>query len=537
MAAPPTPMRTTPRHGLGLVGSKLVVLTILGTLAALSIIAAIIALHWPFREAAVIQQLEKAATGKVEIKNYRETYFPNAGCVAEGVTYRLAAGASPFARIDRLTIQSNIFGLMAHHIRSIQAEGVHVFVPPETAKTKFTGLSAGTTHIDKIEIHNAILEIPNKKAGSTPLQFKIHELYLEPATEDRPINFSAKLTNPEPAGEVTTSGQFGPWRGLQTPISGDYKFENADLGPFEGIAGILSSEGKFSGVLEHIDAKGKVNVPNFETKSAGHPIDLNSDFTAYITGANGDTFLDQIICKSAKTTVIAKGKVAGTSGRSGKTAVFDLESHNGRIEDILRLFTQAPRPAMAGEVSFKGKAMLPPGETRFLKKLEMEGDFGVSDSKLTSPTSQKKVDELSKSAQTETREKEAKSREEKKDEAQAPAPPVVSELKGHVTVKNATATFSSLSFYIPGAHAQMHGTYNLISEVVDLHGTLKMDSDLSDTAHGAKALMLKVLDPFFKSKKRKNGSDVPVKLTGTYHDPSFGMDLGGAGKKRYRGNN
>ncbi len=58
---------------------------------------------------------------------------------------------------------------------------------------------------------------------------------------------------------------------------------------------------------------------------------------------------------------------------------------------------------------------------------------------------------------------------------------------------------------------------------IDLRGTLKTDSAPSKTTHGAKALILKVLDPLFK--KRHVGYLMPVKITGTYEHPSFALDL------------
>jgi hypothetical protein len=72
--------------------------------------------------------------------------------------------------------------------------------------------------------------------------------------------------------------------------------------------------------------------------------------------------------------------------------------------------------------------------------------------------------------------------------------------------------------------ALMQGTYNLISERIDLHGTLKTQAEISKTTHGIKALMLKVLDPFFKNKP--TGYLAPVKIRGTYDHPTFGLDLG-----------
>jgi len=49
------------------------------------------------------------------------------------------------------------------------------------------------------------------------------------------------------------------------------------------------------------------------------------------------------------------------------------------------------------------------------------------------------------------------------------------------------------------------------------------DSEPSNTTHGMKALVLKVLDPFFKRKHA--GYIMPVMITGTYEHPMFGLDL------------
>lgn len=109
---------------------------------------------------------------------------------------------------------------------------------------------------------------------------------------------------------------------------------------------------------------------------------------------------------------------------------------------------------------------------------------------------------------------------EKKDED---SETVLSDLKGHVLLKDGIAQFSDLSFSVPGASARMQGTYDLISEKINLHGTLKTESQPSNTTSGVKSLMLKVLNPFFK--KKRVGYVMPVKITGTYEHPLFGLDL------------
>ncbi len=508
--------------------------------ALLVLLVVLLAARWPFRQTAIVSALEEAGGGKVEIGSFRQIYFPRPGCISERVTYRLGSNPRPLATIDRMTIQSNLLGLLTRHISLIRVDGMHVFVPPAGSQSKFQGLNPGSTGIDTIEIRESTLDVPRKEPGKAAVTFAIHQLTLHPVTAVGSSHFVARFSNPEPPGEITASGQFGPWKGVDTPVDGDYTFQNADLGTFGGIDGILSSQGKFSGMLQHIDVSGKISIPDFELKSSMHPAALNSDFRAYVNGVNGDTFLGRVTSQFSKTTVVSDGKIVGTHGQRGKTATINLDTRDGRIEDILRLFTKAAQSPMAGDVGFKGMAILPPGKIRFFKKIELEGDFGISDSNFTHPGTQEKVNQLSQNAQTETREKiqkedkaKGKEKEDKEDTADRTAPPVLSDLRGHVVLKNGIATLSNLSFYIPGAHAQMHGTYDLISEKIDLHGALKMDSDLSDTAHGAKAVALKLLDPFFK--KKRGGSDVPVKIGGDYHHPTFGMDAGKASKRIFSG--
>jgi hypothetical protein len=98
----------------------------------------------------------------------------------------------------------------------------------------------------------------------------------------------------------------------------------------------------------------------------------------------------------------------------------------------------------------------------------------------------------------------------------------VSDLKGHVRLENGVATFSRLSLSVPGASAVLHGTFNIETEKIDLHGMLRTDVKLSKATTGFQSFLLKVME-FMKSKK-KEGAVVPVKITGTYDKPSFDVD-------------
>jgi hypothetical protein len=47
-----------------------------------------------------------------------------------------------------------------------------------------------------------------------------------------PVSFRTSLRFSKPSGEINSRGQLGPWNKddpARTPVSGDYRFENADL--------------------------------------------------------------------------------------------------------------------------------------------------------------------------------------------------------------------------------------------------------------------------------------------------------------------
>ena len=70
--------------------------------------------------------------------------------------------------------------------------------------------------------------------------------------------------------------------------------------------------------------------------------------------------------------------------------------------------------------------------------------------------------------------------ENKKQEAEDPET-VLSNLKGHVSVKNGIATLSNVSFSAPGTLAEIRGTYNLLDKTVNLQGVLRLNGKSSDT--------------------------------------------------------
>jgi len=392
---------------------------------------------------------------------------------------------------------------------------MRVLVPPSGGREPIRVFSHSNVKIIEFTAEDAVLEIGSHRSDKQPLRFAVHELRLRNVGMESPILFTVRLTNPEPPGEISASGELGPWNTGnfgQTPVAGEYLFERADLGVFKGIRGGLSSRGRFQGVLERIAVEGDTDTPDFKVKFSTHAVDLRTHFQALVNAKNGDTQLQQVESRFWKTSVRSEGDVAGRKDVKGKTAIIHMASSEGRIQDLLRLFIRAPRAPMDGAVSFRATVTVPPGKTAFLKKITLIGDFGIEEGNFK-PRTQKSLNKLS-----------AGARGEKDEEKDAGAlQTVLSNLKGHVELRNGVTTFSHLSFTVPGASAQMDGTYNLITERIDLHGLLRTDAELANTTHGPKALFLKVLDRFFK--KKHAGYVAPVKITGTYGHPSFGLDL------------
>ncbi len=487
-----------------------------------------LALRWPFSRAAVLKELEEASMSRVDAGTFHATYFPRPGCILEHVTFQHnpKLGSPPLITIERLGIEGSFSGLFTKHVRRVRAQGMRVLTPPQGSNEHFQTPERSPVVIDELVADGGILEVASREAEKQPLKFSFRNFALSNVGSSGPATFQATLSNPEPPGEITTTGKFGPWNADdvgKTAVSGEYVFQQADLGVFRGIAGLLSSSGKFSGVLDRIEVQGVTDTPRFTVTSSSHEVQLRTQFHAVVNGENGDTFLERVAAAFLKTTVWSKGSVAGRSGQPGKTALIELAANDGRIQDILLLFTRSPRAPMSGTVSFRANVAIPPGKRPFLEKVVLQGDFGIDAGSFTKSDTQEGVNHLSEGALSE--EEHQKTQKDKDDPATA-----LSDLKGHVLLRDGTARFSNLSFIVPGALAQMQGTYNLLTEKIDLHGTLKTDAEPSKTTQGMKALILKVLDPFFK--KKHVGYVMPVKITGTYEHPSFGLDLSDQDNKK-----
>jgi hypothetical protein len=482
-----------------------------------------------FRER-VIEALRQRYQSEVELKSLELHLWPRIHATGEGLTLRLHGRTDipPMVEVRRFTIDTGLRDVWSgpKRVRRLRLEGLRITVargmgrPRGAFDSKSGDSKSGNSKsgvpsfvIDEVIADGTVLEIIPKKQGKDPLVFELYKLALRSAGMGQPMSFRATMNNAKPPGLIDTSGQFGPWRSddpIQTPVSGEYTFRNANLAVFRGISGTLASDGKFEGALDHIETRGTTDVPNFTVRTSGHPVHLKTEFHAVVDGGDGDTLLQPVNAHFLRSRIVAKGGAIGTRGAPGKDVALYLIMSGDRLEDLLRLAIKADKPFMTGTLNLKTKFDLPPGDVDIIDKLALDGQFAVTDAKFMNATVQGKIDALSHRARG----------EKKNDESEEE---VVSDLQGLFTLKNSVMMFSTLSFGVPGALIHLAGSYGLSDETMDFHGTLRLQAKLSQTMTGFKSLLLKAADPFFK--KEGAGAVLPIKITGTRQNPSFGLEL------------
>lgn len=487
--------------------------TLFVVIALLVLICAAVVFYvkfWPFSREAVLQDLQEATDSTVTAQSYHATFFPP-GCVLYGLEFHHAPNHFKLLEIQKLRIQGSYLGMLRRHVPRIIADGAHVFIPALGTKKSFN-TQHSTTVVDELVANGSFVEFEPKKAHELPFRFDVQEATFRGVRWGSAIAYHLKFHNPNPPGEISADGKFGPYSKQhpdKTPFSGSYTFDHADLGVYGGISGILSSRGNFDGTLKQLSVSGTTATPAFRVKNSGNTFNLTTKFDAYVNGQNGDTFLKSVEAHFGHTTLMAQGSVAKAEDGKGKFTRMQFSADHGRIEDVLGLFT-SDRAPMSGEIALRATAEIPPSDQPFLHRVQLEGSFDIAQGTFSKAKTQRGVDQLS-----------AGARGQNKDQPVD----VVTGLKGQVKLVEGLAHFSELSFSIPGAHADMHGTYGLTEpNRVNLHGQMRVETRISKTTSGVKSFVLKIIDPIFK--KKKKGEVVPVHILGTYEKPDFGLDLG-----------
>jgi hypothetical protein len=487
----------------------IVLLVVIGT-------AFVMAPRWPFREREMKQRIEAATGSAAQFGHFRQVFFPSPGCVIDQLTLTPANPKGPQIKAEKLAILGSYSGLLGRvkQLHSLDAEKLQILIPANadnrSQDIRFPDASATEVAIDQITARDSQVIIAGGGRRPNTEIYEIHQVKLKGFAPGKKLHFDATVRLPVPPAEVEIGGDFGPYSGSvlrEVPLAGKFNMKHADLSKFQALTGVVNAEGKFEGKVGALQVNASTDAPEFGLTDTGHAIPLKTEFSALVDATNGNVTFHSVQALLGETKLTAEGQLVSEGNSDAKTLTLDIASDQARIQDLMYLFVQS-KPPLQGATQFRGKVRLPSNARPFTERVEFKAQFGIRGSKFTNAKTQQKVGGLSESA-----------RGNPKDDDPAP---VVTDLLGDVTLKNGVANFSQLSLRVPGAGAVLHGTYKLENHVVDLHGTLQTDVKLSQATTGFKAFLMKVVEA--AKTKKKEGATVPVKVSGTYEKPEFGLD-------------
>jgi len=488
-----------------------------------------------------VKALNERFDSETEIATLQVSIFPQPEVSGTGLVVRHKGrrDVAPLITIKSFSASATIPGLIFKqlHLKTIDLEGLEIHVPPgglrgaglavpkegETKAPK-PGNDPGDDKsrqplsdrspilIDTIRSRAARLQIDPRDTAKLPRVFEIHDLVMTDFGFDRAAAFEARLSNWKPAGEIHVKGTFGPWNTSDprmTALGADYSFDNANLDTIKGIGGILSSKGRFHGVLERIRVEGTTDTPDFRVDVAGQPVRLQTRFSAVVDGTNGNTWLDPVEATLAGSShIVARGEVVRSQDVKGRKIYLEVTIDDARMEDILKLAIKSKQTPLTGHMKMQTTFLLPAGEADVPQRLQLDGAFSIAKARFTSFNVQQRIDTLSRRGRGDTGNS---------------GPSVVSNLSGRFVMKDGRIRLRDLTFSVPGSAVQLAGSFDLKSEQLDFGGHLLLDASLSETVTGFKSVLVKLAQPFFR--RPGGGTKVPIRVSGTPEKPTFGVDV------------
>jgi hypothetical protein len=509
-------------------------------IAALVVVAIILTV--PITLTSSLRGRLEAALGErfdstVEMHSLRVSILPRLRVVGDGIVLRVGGRTDvpPLITIGSFSANANLWGIIGRPVRLTQVtlEGLEINVPPggidldadddkaprkgdkterEPPRSEEPPASGPSPIlIDQLRAERAVLRILRGDPKKAPRVWEIAHLSMERAGSNDPWPFQARLTNPVPPGDLDVRGTFGPWNAAspsQTPLGAAYEFRNADLGFFNGIRGILESTGQFEGVLQRIVVNGRTNTPEFALEDTGQPIALSTEFTAVVDGTSGNVWLDPVRGQLGGSSLTTTGAIVEPEGSDGRTVSLDVVMTDARIEDVLRLAVDG-QPALTGGLRLKTKLVLPPGKSKAIDKLQLDGSFEIASARFSEGGLQTRMNELSQKALGDG-------------DSGKPPDRVASNFAGRYRMRSGSISFPSLTFAVPGAKLALAGTYGVRSKGLDFRGTVHMEAKPSELTTGFKSFLLKAVDPLLR---RKDMTVIPITIGGTAEKPEFGLDM------------
>jgi hypothetical protein len=468
-------------------------------------------------KARAVAQLSSDLASDVELESVQASLLPRPRVVLQGlvVRHRGRRDVPPLVQIRSLAVYVSLTAWMSHRLDQVDIEGLRIFIPPRDNNNNNPPTKKSPAvewSIDRLTATDAILLLGVREPGVLPRDFHIHKLTMSDVGTDRAMAFQAELTNPRPAGEIESTGTFGPWQKDQpslTPLRGTYKFSHADLGTFKGLGGILTSDGSFGGILERIAVTGSTSTPDFRLSISGNAMPLTTRFEAVVDGTNGNTVLKHVDATLGQTRIVVSGAVIGAREVDGHLITLDADIPDGRLDDVLRVAVKGTTPPLTGGIKVKTKIRLPPGDRDVADKLELDGTFRIVAARFTSFDIQRKIEELSKRGRGKPDEPGRRN--------------TVSNMAGSFTLKNTVMTLRTLTFSVPGAAIVLGGRYNIRQETLDFSGIVRLQATVSQMTTGVKRALLKPIDPLFT--REGAGTVLPILVGGTRNAPALKLDV------------
>jgi len=486
----------------------------------------------PILKGRVIETLSTRFHSRVDLDRFEVSVLKGLEVSGDGLRIFppddvVAAGATkPLISLTHFSFHAPLSGLFLKpmHVGTVRVSGMAINIPPREMRQQGLGPKRKVGKIkivvDELVFDDSELVIGTAKPNKDPKVFELRRVVMRNVGAQSPWKYDATLVNAIPRGDIHSVGTFGPWNTESpgdSPVTGNYTFDHADLGTIRGIGGILSSVGEFKGQLNRIEVEGTTETPDFSIDTANHPMPLHTKYQAVVDGTTGDTYLRHVEAKLGESEFSSKGEIVNVKGK-GHIIDLDADVPDGRIQDFLELAVKTQPVVMTGRVAMKAKVHIRPGKERVLQKLSLKGGFTLRGIHFTNPEVEDKVDMLSLRAQGDPK------------LAKPGAEDVRSHMQGEFVMENASLRFSKLTYTLPGASVALSGVYSLDGEEFDFAGKVRTEAKLSEmVASKWKSLLLKPVNPFFS--KDGAGAVIPVKVTGTKGAPKFGLDLGKKNKK------
>jgi hypothetical protein len=535
-------------------------------LVSVAVVAAIL-LHRaePYVRARIVDTLKDRFKARVELDSFHMSLahglqaeghglriWPPAD--VEGVTVPATASANdPLISLDEFRFHAPLHYQPGKpfHISIVELQGLEIHLPPKSHFVHTSGQSAAVVAkpavsaalvafgVDKIECSSAHFVLETSKPGKLPLDVAIARFTLTSAAgsairPDSAMHFETDLTNPRPVGLVHSAGTFGPWNTEdpgESPIQGDYTFDHADLSTFKGIAGILSSTGKYQGTLRDLTVDGDTDTSDFSLTHFGNALPLHTHFHAKVDATNGDTWLEPVDATLGHSHFTAQGQVvrvvvpdpapdapAGHLISKGHDIALDIKVDAAHIEDFLRLASKSSATLLTGSLTMKAALHIPPGLAPVHERLTLKGAFNLDQAQFTSTKIQDRITQLSLRGQGRP-----------KDVKGADPTATRSTMQGDFQMAAGVITLPALTYTVPGANIQLTGTYGVEGGTLNFSGAARLDATVSQMVGGVLGVLLKPADRYFK--KDGAGTEIPIHISGTREDPIFGIDFGRMGGK------